>query len=275
LALGLITTLAAAGIGLRSMIKPDKSTAMFQALLYALVAHMLMTGVGRYMSEEKDFMRYFYIYAWIMITMSVLIGTLYRKTLVPVCITIILLATIGGVAQLPVLAKERFEYARADVNIINNSFAHFTYKKLSFPHVLLNSNPARYYNEFLKEKGWGIYSDYDKNPDIGNLGNDSCSAVKTGQFLLSEREFTEYRLSGKNNTRNTFFENVYAINQQGEIVARGKTQPNKPSLKPNWLLKDHEAEIYLMLSRDYRLKTVALIGETDGVYCRIDVSLKQ
>jgi hypothetical protein len=270
-----IMVLCAAMLFMGRTLKVKNHADLFFAIfLFILFIHAIGASVGRYQDHGNNTLSRFYVFnCWILWMISIYIVTaqLKYKSIIGIAFFGLLFAFSAQRARDQF--QNKLEMMRADVNIVNGSYFHDAYNKISFPHQLFNYNPVAWYDSFLRQRHWGIYAT-EIQPTAIIPSGDVCVARKIHEFIVSEKKFYEFKLDAWNLTRNKYLEHVYARNTNGEIVATGMSIPIEPDMLPvSWLPRD-KVLVYLIIPRQYPLSALTLFGGNAESLCQIQLKAK-
>ncbi len=248
--------------------RPNPETFFFQLIVCMLVAHALATALGRYQIPVELFNRFYSVYCWLIISFIVLLFIHYRRLAMVLAPLLVVILLLNQVAQLNYKLQDKMQAELANVNIINGNYIHFAYKKISLPHMIIEYNPVEYFDKYLRENQWGLYHDEPSLPST-YAATEQCEAYRQSQFMVSDKRFVEYKLDGWNLTQNKPIENLFALNRNGEVIARGQSVLRAVSYRPLSQQARENVQLYMVLPTAYRLRDVELVGNTNTGYCKI------
>lgn len=254
------------------LVRRTKEWVFFQLFIYMLIAYAMAAAWGRYQFSDYQFDRYATLYPWLLWSGCTVTILFFRKTGVVLC----LLIGVFSLATSPYHIDKQLSIQRdsdqADINMVNNSFAHMTYLKVTAPLRYFGFQPKTFHH-FQKEHHWGIYRRY-VIPELSSIGTDTCEAIKTKEFIVSEKQFVEYQLNGWNLSADHYLPSVYALDASNQVVAQGISMPRKLSWLPPALLSREELMIYIVIPRAYQLSTLQLVGGGKNDWCKITLVKK-
>jgi len=264
------TVFAAAGTFL--LVRHKKEWVFFQLFLFMLIAYAMVAAWGRYQFNEYQFDRYATLYPWLLWTGCIVTTLVFRKTGLGLCLLICAFTFVTSAHHINYQLLIQRDSNQADVNMINNSFIHMTYQKVSVPLKYFDFKPE-IFHDYQKNQLWGIYRRY-AIPDLSSIGSDTCEAIKTKDFIVSEKQFVEYQLDGWNVSADHYLPSVYALDENNQVVAQGISMPRKLRWLPPALLSREELMIYIVIPRTYRLSTLRLVGGSKDDWCEITLRKK-
>lgn len=249
-----------------------KNLIFFQLTLYMLMAYAIVAGWGRYQASDHQFDRYAAIYPWLLWSGCAMTIASFRKIGIALSLTLCFLA----IATAPLYINKQLaiqqDSTQADINLVNNSLIHMTYQKTPTPLKLFGFKPD-VFHEFLKTNRWGMYQHY-TIPELSPIGNSKCEAIKTKEFIVSEKQFVEYQLDGWNISTDTYLPSLYALDSNNQIIAQGASMPRSLSWIPTYFLPREKVMIYLIVPRTYTLGSLRLVGGRKGDWCEVTLLKK-
>lgn len=255
-----------------TLFRRHKPWIFFQLTLYMLVAYAMVATWGRYETYDYQFDRYAAIYPWFIWSGCFLTSLVFRKTGGILCLLICVfsLATSAHYINKQLLIQR--DATQADINMVNNSMVHMTYFKNATPLKLFGFEPA-IFHDFQKKNQWGIYRHY-AIPELQPINTKKCEAIKTKEFIVSEKKFVEYQLDSWNLTDHHYLPSVYALDAENHVIAQGASMPREPRWRPMALLPREDIMVYLVVPRAHPLSTLRLIGGSKGDWCNITLVKK-
>jgi len=221
---------------------------------------------------DDQFDRYAAIYPWLIWSGCAMSFIHLRKIGVALTLAICFFSLATAPQYINRQLMIQHTATQADINIVNNSFIHMTYYKTSQPLKYFDFKPD-YFHAFQKERSWGIYRRY-AIPEKFPTGNDICEAIKTKEFVVSEKQFVEYQLDGWNVSADRYLPSVYALDETDQVIAQGISMPRETSWLPAALLSREELMIYIVIPRSHPLGTLRLVGGDKDSWCEINLLKK-
>jgi hypothetical protein len=249
---------------------PKVENVFFSTLLFIFFAHALIVAAGRYQAVG-DYARYYVFVCWLTVLILFFILQRPTKPKMLVCAVLLLLAANSAIKQLDTKASGKNLYTKADINILNGSFYHKAYYRVNYPDMMIAYNPIAHYDSYLRTNKWGLYQQL-SSPDFSKISDDDCEAQKIHSFIVSEKKFFEQELSGWNVSKNTYLKNIYAIDENKNLVAIGQSIPRVNSLLPVQFLPREKVEIYMIIPMSHPLRSLTLLGGDDKNLCIIKLS---
>lgn len=236
------------------------------------MAYNIIAALGRYETGDNQFDRYAAIYSWLIWSGCVISFIHFKKAGAALTLAICL----ASLATAPQYINRQLEIqhtaTQADINTVNNSFIHMTYYKVSQPLKLFDFKPD-FFHALQKENSWGIYRRY-AIPKNFQTGKDNCEAVKTKQFIVSEKKFVEYQLDAWNTSSDRYLPSVYALDENNQVIAQGVSMPRETSWLPPVLLPREKLMIYMVIPRSHPLGTLRLVGGSQDNWCEVTLLKK-
>lgn len=269
---GAVLFLMLAWLSLQIFKKEKRNTIFFQLTLLALLGHAVFSAVGRFQTNDTQFDRYAAIYPWLIWNGCILGLVLYPKIAKLLFLFLLTTLVFNAYPNITRQLKLKQDCLEADINMINNSFIHMTYVKIPYPLKIFNFRPE-FFHEFQKSRNWGIYR-FPFKPDLSRLNNDQCDAIKFHEFIVSEKNFSEYKLDGWNTTQNKPINYLYALDQNNTIVAYGISMARQPGMLPLFMLSRKDVMLYIVIPKQYPLTSLRLVGGDTDAYCEINMGKK-
>jgi hypothetical protein len=253
--------------------RPQKQQVFFQLTLCMLMAYGIIAAWGRYETTDNQFDRYAAIYPWLIWSGCIMTHAHLKKTGIALSLTICFASLVTAPQYINRQLMIQRDSTQADINMVNGSFIHMSYQKTPMPLKLFGFKPD-FFHAFQKERSWGIYHRY-AIPESLSTGDDICEAVKTKEFVVSEKQFVEYQLNGWNVSSDSYLPSVYALDENNQVVAQGISMPRETSWLPLALLSREKLMIYMVIPRSHPLGDLRLVGGSKDNWCEVTLLKKQ